>query len=131
MQIGTLKALGFKRNKIILHYISYSFWVSLAAAIVGLIAGRYFIGSVFIGMEMSFFQIPNGMPIIKNDSYGTYEWHKRSSNDWKTSSLNTILNTTFLTAQLSGYEDKIQSVAWKISGSEPGILQSCGLYIFR
>ena len=69
VQIGTLKALGFKRNKIILHYISYSFWVSLAAAIVGLIAGRYFIGSVFIGMEMSFFQIPNGMPIIKNDSY--------------------------------------------------------------
>lgn len=69
IQIGTLKALGFKQNKIILHYISYSFWISLIASILGLLAGRYFIGNVFIGMEMSFFQIPNGKPIIKSDSY--------------------------------------------------------------
>lgn len=69
VQIGTLKALGFKQNKIILHYISYSFWIALVASILGLFAGRYFIGNVFIGMEMSFFQIPNGKPIIKSDSY--------------------------------------------------------------
>ena len=69
LQIGTLKALGFKKNKIILHYISYSFWISLFASLLGLIAGRYFIGNVFIGLEMSFFQIPNGKPIIKYDSY--------------------------------------------------------------
>lgn len=68
-QIGILKALGFKQNKIIMHYISYSFWISLVAAMLGLVAGRYFIGNVFIGMEMSFFQIPNGVPIIKSDSY--------------------------------------------------------------
>ena len=67
--IGTLKALGFKKNKIILHYISYGFWISLVASIFGLLAGRYFIGNVFIGIEMSFFEIPNGVPIIKNDSY--------------------------------------------------------------
>ena len=69
VQIGTLKALGFKKNKIILHYISYGFWISLVASIFGLLAGRYFIGNVFIGIEMSFFEIPNGVPIIKNDSY--------------------------------------------------------------
>ena len=69
VQIGTLKALGFKQNKIILHYIGYSFWISLVASIAGIFAGRYFIGNVFIGMEMSFFQIPNGVPVIKNDSY--------------------------------------------------------------
>ena len=69
LQIGTLKALGFKKNKIILHYISYSFWISLVASLFGLVAGRYFIGNVFIGIEMSFFQIPNGEPIIKSDSY--------------------------------------------------------------
>ena len=69
VQIGTLKALGFKKNRIILHYISYSFWISLIAGILGLVAGRYFIGSVFIGIEMSFFQVPNGVPIIKSDSY--------------------------------------------------------------
>lgn len=69
LQIGTLKALGFKKSKIILHYISYSFWISLVASLLGLVAGRYFIGNIFIGMEMSFFQIPNGTPIIKSDSY--------------------------------------------------------------
>lgn len=69
LQIGTLKALGFKKNKIILHYISYSFWISLFASLLGLVAGRYFIGNVFIEIEMSFFQIPNGAPIIKSDSY--------------------------------------------------------------
>ncbi len=69
IQIGTLKALGFKKSKIVLHYISYGFWISLCASLLGLVAGRYFIGNVFIGMEMSFFQIPNGIPIIKNDSY--------------------------------------------------------------
>lgn len=69
LQIGTLKALGFKQRKIVLHYISYSFWISIVAALLGLVAGRYFIGSVFIGLEMSFFEIPNGMPIIEDDSY--------------------------------------------------------------
>ena len=69
LQIGTLKALGFKQRKIIMHYISYSFWISLVGALLGLVAGRYFIGNVFIGLEMSFFEIPNGVPIIKNDSY--------------------------------------------------------------
>ena len=69
IQIGTLKALGFKKSKIILHYISYGFWISLVASIFGLLAGRYFIGNVFIRIEMSFFEIPNGTPIIKNDSY--------------------------------------------------------------
>lgn len=69
LQIGTLKALGFKQRKIIMHYIGYSFWISLIGALLGLVAGRYFIGNVFIGLEMSFFEIPNGVPIIKNDSY--------------------------------------------------------------
>ena len=69
VQIGTLKALGFKKNKIILHYMSYGFWISLIASIFGLLAGRYFIGNVFIGLEMSFFEIPNGAPIIRGDSY--------------------------------------------------------------
>lgn len=43
--------------------------ISLIAALLGLVAGRYFIGNIFIGLEMSFFEIPNGVPIIKNDSY--------------------------------------------------------------
>ena len=68
-QIGTLKALGFKDRKILLHYISYSFWISLIASIIGLIAGYYLIGKLFISLEMSFFEIPNGRPYMNNSSY--------------------------------------------------------------
>ena len=69
IQIGTLKALGFKKRKIVLHYVGYGFWVSLIAAVFGIILGRYFIGNVFIGLQMSFFEIPNGTAIIINESY--------------------------------------------------------------
>lgn len=69
IQIGTLKALGFKDRKIILHYISYGFWISAVAAILGIFAGYYLIGNMFISMEMVFFEIPNGAPIIENKSY--------------------------------------------------------------
>ena len=69
IQIGTLKALGFSKNKISLHYIGYGFFVSLLASIVGIILGRYFIGSIFIGIEMSFFEVPNGVAIVNKYSY--------------------------------------------------------------
>ena len=69
IQIGTLKSLGFNNGKITRHYISYGFLISLLGAICGMIAGRYFIGSVFMGMEMSYFEVPNGAPVVKPQSY--------------------------------------------------------------
>ena len=69
VQIGTLKALGFKKGKILLHYISYGFWISLVASLVGLVAGYYLIGNFFISMEMAFFEMPNGMPTMNNSCY--------------------------------------------------------------
>ena len=69
LQIGTLKALGIKNYRILFHYVGYGFWVSLFASIAGIILGRYFIGSVFLGIEMSFFEVPNGVPVINNKSY--------------------------------------------------------------
>ena len=69
LQIGTLKALGFKSSKISSHYIGYGFWISLFGAICGIILGRFFIGNIFIGLEMSFFEIPNGKAVINNMSY--------------------------------------------------------------
>lgn len=69
LQIGTLKALGFKNSKISSHYIGYGFWISLFGAICGIILGRFFIGNIFIGLEMSFFEIPNGKAVINNMSY--------------------------------------------------------------
>ena len=69
IQIGTLKALGFKDSKVLRHYIGYGFWIALFGAIVGLILGYYFIGNVFLGLEMDFFEIPNGAPSMNSKSY--------------------------------------------------------------
>lgn len=69
IQIGTLKALGFKDYKIVIHYIGYGFWISLFASICGLIAGYFIIGKTFINLEMSFFEVPNGVPLMNNTSY--------------------------------------------------------------
>ena len=68
VQIGTLKALGFSNSKIIFHYIGYGFYLALLGAIVGLLLGYYFIGNVFIGLEMAFFEIPNGHPVMTKQS---------------------------------------------------------------
>lgn len=40
-QIGTLKALGYSRNKILLKYLSYGILAALFGSIVGVIVGRY------------------------------------------------------------------------------------------
>lgn len=69
IQIGTLKALGFSNRKVLLHYIGYGFWISIFASIVGLILGYFFIGNIFINLEMSFFEIPNGHPVMNSSSY--------------------------------------------------------------
>lgn len=69
LQIGTMKALGIKNYKIVMHYIGYGFFVSLAAAIVGIILGKYFIGTFFLNMEMDYFEVPNGIPVVKPLSY--------------------------------------------------------------
>ena len=68
-QIGTMKALGLSKRKISLHYIGYGFFIALIGSILGIVLGRYFIGAVFMGIEMSFFEIPNGVPVINKESY--------------------------------------------------------------
>ena len=68
-QIGTLKALGFNNRKILFHYIGYGLWISILAAIAGLILGYFFIGQVFMNLEMDFFEIPNGAPLMSYSGY--------------------------------------------------------------
>lgn len=69
IQIGTLKALGYKDTKIFIHYISYGFLIALFGSITGLIVGYYLIGNMFLSLEMDFFEIPNGHPVMSNKSY--------------------------------------------------------------
>lgn len=69
IQIGTLKALGFRKSKIAKHYIGYGFYVSLLASIAALIAGPLLIGRFFIGMEMKYFEVPNGRAVVDLSSF--------------------------------------------------------------
>ena len=58
-QIGTMNAMGMKRWKIAVHYMSYSFFVSLIGAVAGLIAGPRVVGDLIISMLMEWYMIPN------------------------------------------------------------------------
>ena len=54
--------------------------------------------------------------VIKNTSIGNIAWDTTSSTNWANASLNTTLNSTFKTEKLSGFEDKIANVTWKVRG---------------
>lgn len=57
-QIGTLKALGFSKSKIVLHYVNYGFWVSLIGSVLGLIAGPLSLPYLFYGSMSSYYSLP-------------------------------------------------------------------------
>ncbi|SOB90525.1 FtsX-like permease family protein [Pseudobutyrivibrio ruminis] len=69
VQIGTLKALGFRNRKVTIHYIAYGFWVSLIAAILGIVIGGPVLGQPFLNMELSMFDLPDAHRCILSKNY--------------------------------------------------------------
>lgn len=61
-QIGTLKALGFKKSKITLHYMSYGFWVSLLGSALGAILGPMTLPYLFYPSLSGFYTLPVWRP---------------------------------------------------------------------
>lgn len=59
VQIGTLKSLGVKRWRIVLHYTSYGFFISLLGSALGLVLGYFLIGNFFMEMEMEYYEVAN------------------------------------------------------------------------
>lgn len=57
-QIGTLKALGYRNRRIILHYVGFGFWTGLLGVIIGTIAGSLTIGRLFLSEQMDMFLVP-------------------------------------------------------------------------
>ena len=59
----------------------------------------------------------NKVKLIKNTIYNSYAWNSNGTNDWNTSTLANILNTTYL----NGFEEKwssmIATTSWPTSGS--------------
>lgn len=57
-QIGVLKAVGFKDRTIMLHYISYGFWLVLAGSILGLILGPLTLPKLFLESMQAVYTLP-------------------------------------------------------------------------
>lgn len=61
-QIGTLKAMGFAKSKILVHYISYSFWISLAGSLFGAVIGPMVLPYLFYPSLSGFYTLPSWEP---------------------------------------------------------------------
>ena len=57
-QIGTLKALGFSKRKILFHYLSYGFYLSLVGSLLGALTGPMVIPYLFYPSMSSFYSLP-------------------------------------------------------------------------
>ena len=58
-QIGILKACGFKNSSIILHYLSYGFWLVLTGSILGLILGPMILPQLFYPSMSATYKLPS------------------------------------------------------------------------
>ena len=56
--IGTLKALGFRKNRIIRHYVAFGLVTGFFAVVIGIVAGVFSIGIFFLREEMDMFLVP-------------------------------------------------------------------------
>ena len=61
-QIGILKASGFKNSSIILHYVSYGFWLVLIGSILGLILGPMTLPQLFYPSMSATYKLPSWDP---------------------------------------------------------------------
>ena len=61
-QIGILKASGFTNRSIMIHYISYGFWLVLIGSILGLIMGPLTLPQLFYPSMSSTYKLPSWNP---------------------------------------------------------------------
>lgn len=57
-QIGILKASGFKNSTIVIHYISYGFWLVLFGSVLGLMLGPRLLPSLFYPSMRRTYKLP-------------------------------------------------------------------------
>ena len=62
IQIGTLKALGFKKKSIMLHYVSYGFVLTLVGSVSGLVVGPLTLPKLFYPSMSGFYTMPEWIP---------------------------------------------------------------------
>ncbi len=67
--IGTLKALGYSDIRIAIHYLSYGVFLSIIAAVIGIVLGYFLMGNFFVKMEMEYYVVPNPKAYIDSSTY--------------------------------------------------------------
>ncbi len=61
-QIGTLNALGMKKRQIMLHYLSFSFVLSVIGSALGIVLGVLTFGRMMVNMFSQFYTLPDWQP---------------------------------------------------------------------
>jgi len=62
IQVGTLKAMGFKKSVILRHYIAYNFFLAFTGAVLGLITGPLCLPPLFYPSMSGFYTLPEWKP---------------------------------------------------------------------
>lgn len=57
-QIGTMNAMGLKKHKIMVHYLSYSFLLSLIGAVLGILVGTLVFSNMMADIFASWYIVP-------------------------------------------------------------------------
>lgn len=68
-QIGTLKALGFSKRKILFHYVSYGILIGLTGGVTGLFAGISVIPPILFNMQKSIYTLPEWSIALSPSSF--------------------------------------------------------------
>ncbi|MCR5108569.1 MAG: ABC transporter permease [Lachnospiraceae bacterium] len=69
VQIGTLKALGFSKRTITVHYASYAFFLSLFGGVLGAVLGYFTIAKYILGMMNTSYILPKVNTVFSFKSY--------------------------------------------------------------
>lgn len=69
IQIGTLKALGFSKARIVRHYVSYGIVISASGSILGAVFGKMLLPSLFLPSMSAYYIIPEWKNEMSWQSY--------------------------------------------------------------
>ena len=69
LQVGTLKALGFKKRRIVWHYVSYAFFLSLAGSVLGAMVGPLILPYLFYYSLQNFYTLPQWVHAYSDNTY--------------------------------------------------------------
>lgn len=57
-QIGTMNAMGLKKSKIVMHYIGYSFVISLVGSLLGMVVGTFCVSKMMVDLFVQWYVVP-------------------------------------------------------------------------